>query len=290
MTASFPAVKLEMFEGPLDLLLHLIKKNEVEIADIPIATITDQYLAMLEAHPNLNLDGAGEYLVMAATLAYLKSRALLPVVDDDPEESEEDPREALVQQLLEYQRFREAAMVLGDRPIIGRDVFPTPPEPVPPPPPGEQLPLPVREAAIGDLLGALREVLRRRRPPQAHEIQRPHRSVGESVQVILARFAITTEVEFAALFEDDADRGEVVVTFLALLELIRVGVLKARQDERFGPIQLVLAVEDMAEAAERVRVMGALATGRRGEGGDGDGAGAGGGGDVDGAGSGGDGG
>src|SRR5262249_46947464 len=90
MTPTAPAIQLEMFEGPLDLLLHLIKKNEVEIADIPIARITDQYLAMLEAHPALNLDGAGEYLVMAATLAYLKSRALLPESDPDPEEAEED--------------------------------------------------------------------------------------------------------------------------------------------------------------------------------------------------------
>src|SRR5262249_51020955 len=152
------------------------KKNEVEIADIPIATITDQYLAMLEANPALNLDGAGEYLVMAATLAYLKSRALLPEPDPDPEETEEDPQKALVPPLLERQRFRELAAAHGDRPLAGRPVFEPPPEPVPPPAPGEQMPLPVREAAIGDLLGALREVLRRRRPSSPHEIVRPQRS------------------------------------------------------------------------------------------------------------------
>jgi len=284
MTPNAPAVQLEMFEGPLDLLLHLIKKNEVEIADIPIATITDQYLAMLEANPALNLDGAGEYLVMAATLAYLKSRALLPEPDPDPEDAEEDPQQALVQQLLEYQRFREVAVALGERPLVGRDVFATPPEPVPPPAPGEQVPLPVREAAIGDLLGALREVLRRRRPSSPHEILRPHRSVGECVELILARFAVESELEFSTLFEDDADRGDVVVTFLALLELIRVGVVRARQDERFGPIQLVLAVDDLEEATERVRVMGALATARVGEAGDGDGPGGGGDGTGDGSG------
>src|SRR5204862_559216 len=102
-------VRLPIFEGPLDLLLHLIKKNEVQITDIPIASITDQYLAMLEELPELNLDGAGEYLVMAATLAYIKSRMLLPQAGED-EEAEEDPRAELVQQLVEYQRFREVAV------------------------------------------------------------------------------------------------------------------------------------------------------------------------------------
>ena len=105
-------VSLPIFEGPLDLLLHLIKRSEVEITDIPIATITDQYLAMLDELPELNLDGAGEYLVMAATLVYIKSRTLLPTVED--EDVEEDPRAELVQQLLEYQRYREVAVTLGE--------------------------------------------------------------------------------------------------------------------------------------------------------------------------------
>src|SRR5439155_226079 len=112
-------VRLPIFEGPLDLLLHLIKKNEVQITDIPIANITDQYLAMLEELPELNLDGAGEYLVMAATLMYIKSRMLLPSTGED-EEAEEDPRAALVQQLVEYQRFREVAVALGERSVSGR--------------------------------------------------------------------------------------------------------------------------------------------------------------------------
>src|SRR5215468_1542430 len=116
-------VKLEVFEGPLDLLLHLIKKNEVQITDIPIASITDQYLALLEELPELNLDGAGEYLVMAATLTYIKSRMLLPAAPDD-EEPIEDPRAELVQQLVEYQRFREVAVALGERSVLHRDVFP----------------------------------------------------------------------------------------------------------------------------------------------------------------------
>src|SRR5881409_952355 len=128
-------VSLPIFVGPLDLLLHLIKRSEVEITDIPIATITDQYLATLDELPELNLDGAGEYLVMAATLVYIKSRTLLPTAED--EEAEEDPRTELVQQLLEYQRYREVAVALGDRPLLRREVFAPPGEPPPPPGPGE---------------------------------------------------------------------------------------------------------------------------------------------------------
>ena len=128
-------VSLPIFEGPLDLLLHLIKRSEVEITDIPIATITDQYLAMLDELPELNLDGAGEYLVMAATLVYIKSRTLLPTVED--EDVEEDPRAELVQQLLEYQRYREVAVTLGERALLRREVFAHPGESPAPAPPGE---------------------------------------------------------------------------------------------------------------------------------------------------------
>src|SRR5262245_10963164 len=124
MSVQTPTVKLEVFEGPLDLLLHLIKKNEVEITDIPIARITDQYLAALDTHPEMSsLDSAGEYLVMAATLTFIKSRMLLPQAGDAGDEAEEDPRNELVQQLLEYQRYREVAAALGSRAILERDVF-----------------------------------------------------------------------------------------------------------------------------------------------------------------------
>src|SRR4029453_5662086 len=129
MSVAPCTVKLDVFEGPLDLLLHLIKKNEVQITDIPIATTTDQYLAVLEELPELNLDGAGEYLVMAAALMYIKSRLLLPADPDDEADAEIDPRAELVQQLLEYQRYREAAADLGARRILERDVFASPGEP-----------------------------------------------------------------------------------------------------------------------------------------------------------------
>jgi segregation and condensation protein A len=233
-------------------LLHLIKKAEVEIADIPIATITDQYLAMIEGVTELNLDNAGEYLVMAATLTFIKSRMLLPNTPGDDEDADEDPRTELVQQLLEYQRYREAAGHLASRPLLARDVFAGPGQPAERGGADDDGP-PVRDATLGDLLEALRSVLERLERPQPHEVVRPMRSVGECVRDILARFALADELEFVDLFEVEAGRGDVIVTFLALLELVRLRVIRARQEERFGTIRLTLGVASLAEAAERAR-------------------------------------
>jgi segregation and condensation protein A len=255
MSVAPCTVKLDVFEGPLDLLLHLIKKNEVQITDIPIATITDQYLAMLEELPELNLDGAGEYLVMAATLMYIKSRLLLPADPDDDAETEADPRAELVQQLLEYQRYREAAADLGARRVLDRDVFAAPGEPEPAADPADQR-LRVRDASLADLLDALRGVLARLAPPAAHAIFTSGLSVAQCVERILARFVVGSRAEFAEVFSPQADRGEVIVTFLALLELIRLKVVRAVQHDRFGPIQLELVVADVVEARERARDVG----------------------------------
>jgi segregation and condensation protein A len=252
MSGAPCTVKLDVFEGPLDLLLHLIKKNEVQITDIPIATITDQYLAVLEELPELNLDGAGEYLVMAATLMYIKSRLLLPADPDDEAEAEADPRAELVQQLQEYQRYREAAADLGGRRILERDVFAAPGQAEPADGAGDDRPR-VRDASLADLLDALREVLARLKPPPAHTILTPGLSVAQCVERILSRFVLGSRVEFAEVFSPDADRREVIVTFLALLELIRLKVVRAVQHDRFGPIQLDLVVADVAEARERAR-------------------------------------
>jgi segregation and condensation protein A len=248
-------IKLDVFEGPLDLLLHLIKRNEVQIADIPIATITDQYLAMLEELPELNLDGAGEYLVMAATLTYIKSRMLLPAAPDGEEDAEEDPRAALVQQLLEYQRYREAAAGLSSRAVLERDVFAPAGEPSPAGVSDEGRPL-VRDASLGDLLDALRSVLGRIRTPPPHAIFKPGLSVSECVHRILSRFSLDRELRFDELFSEESDRTEVIVTFLALLELIRLKVVRAVQSDRFGPIDLGLAVTDLGEAAAMVQDVG----------------------------------
>jgi segregation and condensation protein A len=254
-------VRLPIFEGPLDLLLHLIKRNEVQIVDIPIATITDQYLAMLEELPELNLDGAGEFLVMAATLTYIKSRMLLPSAEDD--EPEEDPRAELVQQLVEYQRYREVAVALGERPVLERDVFASRGEPAPPAVDGEEPP--VRDASLGELLDALRTVLTRLKPPPSHDVRPEGITVRQCVERILAHFALGDEVEFMSLFAAGAHRADVIVTFLALLELIRLRVIRARQPEQFGIITLELAAGTIEEATLRVRDLGDVEEWRGGQ-------------------------
>jgi segregation and condensation protein A len=245
-------IKLDVFEGPLDLLLHLIKRNEVQVSDIPIALITDQYLATLAQLQELNLDGAGEYLVMAATLMLIKSRMLLPVDPDEQVDPEEDPRAELVQQLLEYQRYREAAERLAGRVVLERDVFRSTGERLEPGATADGEP-PVRDASLADLLEALRTVLTRAQAPAAHEIFRPGLSVAECAQRILARFALDDEVEFTALFEPQALRDEIIVTFLALLELIRLRAVRAGQAERFGTIMVSLGVPSLGEAVELSR-------------------------------------
>jgi segregation and condensation protein A len=237
-----PRFRIEIFEGPLDLLLHLIKKNEVDVYDIPIATITDQYLEVLQFLDQLNLDLAGEYLVMAATLMQIKSRMLLPPAEGE-EDEDEDPRAELVQQLEEYRRFREAAEHLADRDILHRDVFPRAPEPVERA--AGELP-PLRELSMGDLLEALREVLKRLPQETAHSIVAERISIADRIPTILERLR-AGDVEFTKLFPADATRREIITTFLALLELVRLRAVRAMQTEVYGPIVLTLAVKEGEE-------------------------------------------
>jgi segregation and condensation protein A len=234
-------VQLEIFEGPLDLLLHLIKKNEVDIYDIPIARIADQYLEVLGVLEQLNLDLAGEYLVMAATLMHIKSRMLLPPVEGEDEE-EEDPRAELVQQLEEYRRFREAAAHLAERDVLGRDVFARPAAARPAESTG---PPPLRELTLADLVDALREVLKRLPSESAHAVEGERISVADRIPWILGRLRDGV-VEFEDLFPPGASRREVIVTFLALLELVRLRAVRAVQEERFGPIRLSLVSPEAA--------------------------------------------
>jgi len=236
-------VRLDLFEGPLDLLLHLIKKNEVDVTDIPVATITEQYLGYLDLLRELNLDVAGEYLVMAATLLLIKSRMLLPSSEADEEDQEADPRADLVRQLLEYQRFREAAQALGERVWLGRDVFGREPgaenaeEPA-----GERS---VMRATPWELLEAFRRVLDRARPEAVHEVATEPISLRDRVHWMLQTLRVARSVTFESLFADDATRNEVIVTFLALLELVRLGAVEAVQEDLFGAIMIVLRVEDI---------------------------------------------
>jgi len=239
-----PRFQLDVFEGPLDLLLHLIKKSEVDVHDIPIATITEQYLGYLDLFAQLNLDLAGEYLVMAATLMQIKSRLLLPPIEGE-EEDEEDPRIALVQQLEEYQRFRAAAGQLADRDILDRDVFRRSTEI--PEQQTNELP-PLRELDLADLVDALREVLKRLPEESAHEIVGDRIAIADQIPRILERLR-SGDVEFTSLCDANASRREIVATFLALLELVKMHAVRALQTERFGPILLALAVPRDAEVS-----------------------------------------
>jgi segregation and condensation protein A len=240
-------VQLEIFEGPLDLLLHLIKKNEVSITDIPIATITEQYLATLDLMQTLSLDVAGEFLVMAATLIHIKSRMLLPVGADEPDEDEGfDPRDDLVRRLLEYQRFKEAADRLEQRDLLTRDVFTRSAVP------SEEAPAPgFREVSVFELITALRRVIERLPKDNAHEVTLDKITVREKMTLLLDTLRTSGKVFFESLFTAARTRMEVVVTFLAMLELVKVRAIRIVQEELEGPIVIEAAV-DMDQAAEAV--------------------------------------
>ncbi|HEX9273275.1 MAG TPA: segregation/condensation protein A [Candidatus Binatia bacterium] len=230
-------VQLEIFEGPLDLLLHLIKKNEVSITDIPIATITEQYLATLEVMQTFNLDVAGEFLVMAATLIHIKSRMLLPMADDEDDEEEGvDPRQELVRRLLEYQRFKDAADQLERRELLTRDVF------VRSVAPAEEIPAPgFREVSVFELLTALKRVLDRLPKDIVHEVMLEKITMREKMTLLLDQLRTQGKILFESLFADVTTRMEVVVTFLAMLELVKVRAIRIFQEEATGPIQIEAA-------------------------------------------------
>ena len=242
-------VRIENFEGPLDLLLHLIKKNEINIYDIPVAMIAQQYLAYLEAMEELNLNVAGDFLVMAATLLQIKSKMLLPVdetVDDD--EDGPDPREELVRRLLEYKAYKEAARQLDDQEKMWHEIFwreqaLSVEEEV-----EENLPL--ENVSLFDLVDALKDVLERNPSSRLMEIVPDNLTVRERMNLILETLEGKDSVSFAALFEGSSHRMVVVVTFLALLELMRLRVVRVFQAQTFGPIlvsRMFSLVPDPAE-------------------------------------------
>jgi len=237
-------VKLDTFEGPLDLLLYLIKKNEIDIYDIPIAAITQQYLGHLEMMKHLNLDVAGEFLLMAATLLHIKSRMLLPPQEEDQVEGaqeEEDPRAELVRRLLEYQRFKEAALELTKGPLLDREVFVRiffgekhlegPEEEI-----GE-------EVTLFDLLEAMKKVLQGLPPEEFQEISAEHLNIKDKILQIMERLWDAESVAFTELFTSFTPRREIILTFLALLELLRLRMIKAFQAESFGTIRIFSPVE-----------------------------------------------
>lgn len=229
-----PRFKLPIYEGPLDLLLHLLKRAELDPHDVTASVITEQYLAYLELLDQLNLDVAGEYLVMAATLLLIKSFSMLPHPELADAEEAEDLKRDLVARLLEYQRYREAAEKLGERAILGRDVFAAPGEPVP----DADADAPRFTVSIFDLVEAMGAVLKRIADATPRGIVLRDIPVAECIPRILAALDGGRRIEFAALFADLRDRPIVIATFMALLELIRRGEIAASQDDRFGPIML----------------------------------------------------
>ena len=227
-------VNLPAFEGPLDLLLHLIKVHELDIYDIPIAVVTKQYLEYLDLMKELNIDIAGDYLVMAATLAYIKSRMLLPTPPkEEDEEDGIDPRDELVQRLLDYQRYKKAAEELSEKDLLGRDVFARAGAE------DERDVDEVEEASLFDLMEALRGILKK---IDVHEkfmdLTKEKLSLKDKVIEILELLADADYIVFQDLFASSKSRYEVIVTFMAMLELIRDQRIMILQFRNFGMIRI----------------------------------------------------
>src|SRR3990172_11736852 len=237
------SVKTQAFEGPLDLLLHLIKKNEIDIYDIPIADITRQYLEYLEIMKTLNLDVAGEFLVVAATLLHIKSRMLLPV-PEEPEQDEEDPRADLVRQLLEYQNIKEAAFSLDKREILERDVFVRKAFPEELEAEGQQQDVNLEGLTLFELIEAFKKVIAELPEETVHEVFSERISIGDKISFILEALESEDNISFYDLLKGGRDRPEIVVTFLAILELIKLKMIKVHQVASRGPIWVYKAVNE----------------------------------------------
>jgi segregation and condensation protein A len=234
-------LEIASFEGPLDLLLHLIQSHELDILDLPIAFITEKYLAYLKTMQVLALDVVSEYLVMAATLAHIKSKMLLPAAptdqDDADDEPEEDPREALVKRLLEYQKYKAAAQNLASRGMAGRDIFLR----------GAPAQEAKGEAPLGgmtlfNLLDAFNRVLKRANADFSREISAERITIQDRIQELLDTLAEQRRITFESLFEGYITTYDMVVTFLAMLEMGKQKLLRVYQSEPYAPIYLESAV------------------------------------------------
>lgn len=235
-------VRLEIFEGPLDLLLHLVRENRLDIHDIPIWKITEQYLAYLDVMKALNLEVAGEFLVMASTLLYIKSRSLLPRQDDEAGE-EEDPetlRAELSRRLVEYEKVKEAAARLGERPLLGRDVFARDflGEEIPE---GEVL---LTELSLADLITAFKDVLERMPKTEAVDVYVDRLPIADAIAFLLDRLREEGAIRFDRLIEEFPTKNELISFFLGILELVRMKTVKAYQAVPMGLITIVPAVRE----------------------------------------------
>jgi len=234
------AISLSNFDGPLDLLLHLIKTNAMDIADIQLGEVTEQYLAVIDQMQQLNLDIAGEFLVMAATLIHIKSQMLLPVSDEIVDEDEElDPRAELIRRLLEYQRYKDAANSLDLRPCLQRDVFL---RQFVEPEASEADTETVVSLGVYQLAAAFHQLLKQAKVDVVHQVVREQLSVADYIHKILDQLHHYEQRAFADFFPQGGTRREMVVTFLAMLELVKMRMIKIAQSSEFQPIWLSLAV------------------------------------------------
>ena len=232
-------VDLEVFEGPLDLLLHLIRKNDLDIVNIPITLVLEQYMEYLNLLEELNIDLAGDFLLMASELAHIKSKLLLPDHKEGEDDEEgDDPRAELIRRLLEYQRYKEAATQLVERPMLGRDVFThsVPIDPI------EEEEAPV-EVDLFQLISCFYEMLKKAPTTTVHEVRVERVSVTERIYELMDRMRGQQMVEFRALFEGQATRDRLIVTFLAILEMVRLKVLQVTQNQTYGEIYMVPVFE-----------------------------------------------
>ncbi len=226
-------VEQEIFEGPLDLLLYLIKKEDLDICNVSISRITDEYLEYIHLMRVLDLEVVGEFLVVAATLMQIKSRALLPD-EEAAEEEEDDSAEALIQQLAEYRKYKEAAGDLEQRELCQQNVFSRPPGREELDSEGEIL----LDVGLFDLLGALSSVLERLKEEPVTEIVQDKTTVREKVEFILELLLKEEKINFTSTFAAARSKVEVIVTFLALLELIKIQKVRIKQAGQFGEIYL----------------------------------------------------
>jgi len=226
-------IKIPVFEGPFDLLLHLIRENKIDIYDIPISLITSQYLEYIEIMKELNLEIAGDFLVMAATLIQIKSRMLLPPDEEAPSEEQDDPRRELVQRLLEYQRYKEAALDFRTKEDEWLKVFHR--EPLSDEEEGE---LYLFDLSLFDLLDAFRNILDKA-PSEMVSITKEILTVKNRMSMIMEIIEEHEAVRFEDLFKEGITRIHLIVTFLALLELIRLGLARAYQEREFGNIWVI---------------------------------------------------
>ena len=246
-------IQLPVFEGQLDLLLHLIRKHEIDIFDIPVASILEKYLAYLQWMRVLNIDIASEFLVMASTLIHIKSRMLLPPDETEGEEEEEegDPREELVRRLLEYQRYKEAAEELRDQPILYRDVFVR----------GTRTPAsdpdsPFTEVSVYKLIEALDRVLAKADKKISHRIMVERVSIADRIQELAELLRVKAEVIFEEFFEGAVTRPLIVATFLALLEMARLRMVRLHQAEDSEVIHVrgLIGEEDVTEVLDKTEL------------------------------------